>query len=121
MNKNEFFKRLILYSSKNSFLSLSKSGSSLLIPKPKDVSFADPSDTLDLINEGSRLGNPCLVKMLFNESTKSGAVSTSVPSRSKRTALIFWFFSIHHVVNTKIIIKMSFMGERVIKHSFGFR
>ena len=43
-------------------------------------------------------------RMLFRDRMKSGAVSTRVPSKSNKIPLIFWFFSIHHIVYAQVII-----------------
>jgi hypothetical protein len=70
--------------------SLVRSGSGAgrppVAPKPRSISFAAPSPTILRMSSKSSRTRPCRFSMSLTTPHRSGALSTSVPSRSKTMA-----------------------------------
>ncbi len=124
-NSEEAEARFARYRSNNSSSLLLKPGLPSVRPNARVINARAPFDTWDLMLESSSGGSECCPRSKLMTTTKSGAVSISVPSRSKSTASILLIMNslvglklcVHEVVYRRVVTYFCCVGDRVVSHA----
>src|SRR5262245_57904641 len=94
-----------------------KSGWSLSMLNPATISPRAPAEAKGRSFSSGTSGRPRTVRMRLTAATRSAAVSASVPSKSKRMALLGIFCAADRVVDVAILAQPVLLRDRVVGHA----
>src|SRR5262245_46205778 len=87
------------------------------MPKPATISPRAPAEAYWRSFSSGISGLPRAVRRRFSARTRSAAVSASVPSKSKRTALLRIVRAAKSVVDVAVLAQAVLLRERVVGHA----